>query len=330
LWSCGSPTPVAPDDRNQDFWTYYVYDVLNHLTQVWMPRPTGTQTRTFVYNAQQRLQSATNPENGTVNYGYNADGTLQWKTDSKNQRVEYSYNARAQVTQVRRYPVSGGAEDVCQRADFSYDSNPYDGTFSQNASGRLTAVRWGGGSCATDQFTEMYSYTQAGLVTKKRLRVYRAVSPSFQQDLDGTYTYDNEGKTTSVSYPTTYQFHCYPTGWVAVPGPVYTYSFDSLGRPNKLTDNSAVDWVKDVVYGAAGQVTQMRYWNGGSYYLETKQYNARLQMTRLTTVQEGYPGGTPLDMEYRYSATQNDGRITQSKDWVSGEEVTYQYDTLQR
>ena len=84
--------------------------------------------------------------------------------------------------------------------------------------------------------------------------------------------------------------------------------------------------VKDVLYGPAGEMTQMRTLSSanpyGVYHTETRTYNARLQMTRLTT--------TGLDMEYRYSATQNNGRITQSKDWVSGEEVTYQYDALQR
>jgi hypothetical protein len=37
-----------------------------------------------------------------------------------------------------------------------------------------------------------------------------------------------------------------------------------------------------------------------------------------------------MDMEYRYTAGQNDGRIAQAKDWVSGEEVSYAYDSLQR
>jgi RHS repeat-associated protein len=35
-------------------------------------------------------------------------------------------------------------------------------------------------------------------------------------------------------------------------------------------------------------------------------------------------------MEYRYSATQNNGQITQQKNWATAEEVTYQYDSLQR
>jgi RHS repeat-associated protein len=37
-----------------------------------------------------------------------------------------------------------------------------------------------------------------------------------------------------------------------------------------------------------------------------------------------------VDLEYRFSATNNDGRITQMEDWVSSEEVNYQYDSLGR
>jgi YD repeat-containing protein len=37
-----------------------------------------------------------------------------------------------------------------------------------------------------------------------------------------------------------------------------------------------------------------------------------------------------MDTEYRYSATANDGRITSYKNWQSGEDVEYQYDSLGR
>jgi len=37
-----------------------------------------------------------------------------------------------------------------------------------------------------------------------------------------------------------------------------------------------------------------------------------------------------MDFEYRYSATANDGRIVQLKDWVNGEEVNHQCDELGR
>ncbi len=45
--------------------TTYTYDAWGNLSGVSMPRPTGTQTRTFTYSGS-LLQSATNPENGTV------------------------------------------------------------------------------------------------------------------------------------------------------------------------------------------------------------------------------------------------------------------------
>ncbi len=37
-----------------------------------------------------------------------------------------------------------------------------------------------------------------------------------------------------------------------------------------------------------------------------------------------------LEQEYRFSDTANNGRITQKKDWVSEEEVSYQYDVSVR
>jgi len=54
----------------------------------------------------------------------------------------------------------------------------------------------------------------------------------------------------------------------------------------------------------------------------TRTYNSLMQMTRQTTNQ--------MDMEYRYTAGQNNGRIAQSMDWVSGEQVNYTYDSLKR
>jgi RHS repeat-associated protein len=291
-----------------DYETYYAYNVRDQLTTVTMPRDGATQTRTFVYDlANGRLSTATNPENGTVTYWWNGNGTLDKRRDAKNQEIRYSYDSYRRPTQIRRYPVYNGAEDTCQRVDLSYDTNPYDGTFTQNGQGRLTATRWAGSSCEGQEWREYYSYTTAGLVTKKRL-----VRATANRYLEASWTHDNEGRMVSVTYPNG--------------GKTYTYSFDALGRPTKLTDNSAVDWAKDVLYNAAGQMTQIKYTtNGtnGSYYTETRQFNALNQLTRLTV-----PG--VIDHEYRFSATQNNGHITQRKDWISGEEITYQYDSLQR
>src|ERR1700681_2945278 len=91
------------------------------------------------------------------------------------------------------------------------------------------------GSGSTTQFTEMYSYTIAGQPNKKRLQA--TLTGPFTANLDAAYTYDTEGKMTSVSYPNA--------------GPTYTYSFDSIGRPTGLTDQNNYAAVSGVQYGGS-------------------------------------------------------------------------------
>ena len=69
----------------------------------------------------------------------------------------------------------------------------------------------------------------------------------------------------------------------------------------------------------------MRWYNltGGGSQTETRQYNALGQMTRLTV-----PG--QLDLEYRFSATANDNKAISQNNYISGEELEYQYDSLGR
>jgi YD repeat-containing protein len=182
--------------------TNYSYDLWDNLSQVSMPPSAGTQTRTFVYSGKY-LMSATNPENGTVSDTYTANGKLASKTDAKGQQIVYTYDAYLRLTQIQRYPTPGN-EDACQRTLFYYDTNPFNGSFSQYAYGRPTATKYGistGGYCASGvpyTFTEQYSYTQAGLVTTKRLAV---TAGSRTANLDTSQTYDNEGKVLTVKYP---------------------------------------------------------------------------------------------------------------------------------
>jgi YD repeat-containing protein len=119
--------------------------------------------------------------------------------------------------------------------------------------------------------------------------------------LDTSQTYDGQGRVQTVTYPD---------------GKAYTYAYDTVSRPISLTDNqpTPVIWVNNVQYGLSGELLQISY----AGYTETRTYNSRLQLTAVGS------------MEYRYSPTQNNGQITQQKDWSSGEEVTYAYDSLQR
>ena len=126
-------------------------------------------------------------------------------------------------------------------------------------------------------------------------------------NLDAAYTYDTEGKTASVSYPSG--------------GNTYTYSFDSLDRPDALTDQHSNQVVSSVQYNAANQVLSMNYFSGS----ETRQYNSLGQVTSIVA-----SGSTSLNRTYTYPAGTNNGKISSMTDNISGETVTYQYDSLNR
>ena len=306
-------TEPAPEGGQHQ--TYYSYDLANHLTLVQMPRGAVTQTRTFNWEAGTRLASVTHPESGTTTYAYNTDGTLASKTTAGNRTTTYTYDTLKRLTRAER-----GADD-CQRTEYYYGTNPFDGAFTQNAWGRIAAVRYyvrrapGGAGCLAAQngtphltVTEMYTYTVGGRALKKRMRLNAGGADT---DVESSYGYDNEGRMSGITYPESTS---------------YGYGFDGMRRPVSMTQGgqTTVELVKDVAYGPAGEMTQLKQWTGQytNYYTETRTYNARLQMTRMTS--------GAVDMEYRYSGTQNNGRVTQTKDWLSGEEVTYQYDALSR
>jgi YD repeat-containing protein len=159
-----------------------------------MPRPTGTQTRTFTYSGH-KLLTANNPENGTVTLTYNSYNKVANRTDAKGAAVVYTYDSLARLIEAQKYPTgTGGAEDTCQREIYSYDSNPYNSGFSQYAAGRLTALQYYGGynngstNCNTT-FTEMYNYSQPGAKLAKLLQVTRTVSGAASSvNLEADYT----------------------------------------------------------------------------------------------------------------------------------------------
>jgi hypothetical protein len=332
-------TVVEPDvsqtNTNNQATTTYSYDALNHLIGVSMPRrmPGGnvvTQARTFNYlvgNAiTAYLQSATNPENGTVSYIYNyPDGTLAGKTDAKGTTLLYQRDAYGRVTQLQQHnPRDSNGQPVPPTPirTYTYDTNPVDNTFSQHAWGRLTTVQYNVPSLSNtldnneheidftgDAVIEMYSYSTPGQVVSKRLRVTRAdtLNENLTADLNGSWAYNNEGKLTGVNYPGD------PNGNYAPPS--YSYSYDGMGRLAGMTETAptSLTLVSGVTYNAAGQMTTG---------LDARTYNS---MGQLTNINAG-----SLNITYNYSATQNNGKINSQVDNLTGEQVTYAYDSLSR
>jgi len=320
---------TEPDPANSSlhYGTTYTYDLLNNLTQVSMPRPSGTQTRTFVFSGK-FLVSATNPENGTVNYTYNSYLKMAQKTDAKGQAIVYTYDTLARLTKVRRYPTgTSNAEDTCQQENYYYDSNPFTSGYSQYSSGRLTAVQYYAPvfnyGCG-NTFTEQYSYNQGGAKTNKGLLITRTLqwqgnccgnnppsgSGPSTADLESSYTYDNEGRMLSVHYPGS-------TNGTA--GPNLGYAYDTMGRLNTMTDLAASSSIISATsYDPASRLLSIT----GSSFAESRSYNTMGQLTSLSN--------NSVNMSYSYSATQNNGKITGQTDYVTGETLVYAYDALNR
>jgi RHS repeat-associated protein len=150
-----------------------------------------------------------------------------------------------------------------------------------------------------------------------------------------TYTWDNQGRMTSLSYPGPAE-----QSNSSEPGPVNTYTYDAMGNLASLSQqcSGCQDFPlllyspvsANATYNQAGQVTGLTY--GGNYpvFQETRSYNSLLQLTTATAAYASYPYTAVMNMQYNYSATQNNGRIVNSVDGVAGQHVSYTYDALNR
>ena len=310
------PSPNSPAEPNHV--TLYSYGVLDRLLQVRMDRTVNgqvkTQYRTWTYDpSTQLLTSQTAPETGTTSFSYNSDSTLATVIDAKGHQKVYSYDTYGRVVQISRGSLLNGQfnEDPTQRTTFTYDGS--NNGFSANTAGRVSLVNYSGPHGL--QFAELYSYHAAGAITAKRLSVSGTALGSNAANLDGGYSYDNFGNTTAVQYP----FAQWSNGTVVSSGPQYSYTYDTQFRPSHLSGPNNQTLVNSVSYGYAGEMLQM---NAASF-TETRTYNANLQLTELIS-------GANLHARYNYSTTQNNGRITSQTDVISGETVTYAYDSLNR
>ena len=86
-----------------------------------------------------------------------------------------------------------------------------------------------------------------------------------------------------------------------------------MGRLSTVKDQ-ALNPITTATYDFAGHLLSVDN--------QTYAYNNLFQLTQVS--------GNGINMQYRYSATQNNGKIVSQYDATSGEEVTYAYDSLQR
>jgi RHS repeat-associated protein len=361
-------TVVEPDPANQPggtLTTTYTYDWMNHVSGITMTRGSTTQTRTFVYNDTGTLASATNPENGTVNYTYNSLNLLTAKIDAKGQETDYTYDSKNRLILMMQYPYGKSNYTWgCSYVAYAWDGTlPVGSAFtSQYNTGRLTTVNYGtipygNGiySCRPSNsasyylnnpsygYVETYSYHPAGGIIDKELWV-NPLYPGSNQPiaapaaLDVYYTFNQAGQIATTTYPTTgSQFtttYNNPQTFTYTPS-TFTYAYDTMGRPNSLIVNSPF-----AINGYLYPPSQNKWVQNVTYDYAGRQSSLQYWDGNYNYVTESKTwngsghlasvlwGGT--GMQYSYSSTQNNGQITQAVDAVSGETIVYQYDLLKR
>ncbi len=136
--------------------------------------------------------------------------------------------------------------------------------------------------------------------------------------------------------------------------PTYRSTYDPMGRPTTLADNqpSTGDggtpntvWAKNAQFDFAGRMTSLQTFGGlnylGSYpngypdyasvyETETSTWNVNSQLASRGWSSSNYLAPISGTVQYSYSATRNNGQITQASDSLSGETISYQYDSLKR
>ena len=103
-----------------------------------------------------------------------------------------------------------------------------------------------------------------------------------------------------------------------VTGASYNYSYDAMFRLAGMTSGSTTV-VSNVSYNAANQLLTMNFPGAN----ETRSYNSLGQLISLSS-------GSGVNRTYNYPTGNDNGKISSMYDAVSGETVTYAYDSLNR
>ena len=150
---------------------------------------------------------------------------------------------------------------------------------------------------------ELFNYSPSSHVIGKKIAVYSGTAAPIIQ-IEGDFTYDEEGRLSSITYPN---------------------SFDTMGRPFGMSQGTTTI-ASSATFNPAGQLTAVNYASGNgtsSNGTELRTYNALNQLTSIEL-------GDTIDKSYLYATGKNNGQITQTKDGITGESISYSYDSLKR
>jgi RHS repeat-associated protein len=254
--------------------TTYGYDALDDLISVTPAAGTG---RSLVYTSLKQLQSATNPETGTISYTYDANGNLLTKTDGRSIVTTYCYNTQ----------TTSNLSTVCYNGLDQLLGKSYSDSTSDNP-------------------TPWVRYTY----NKQWLTQVAAGNNSYSYDYDTIGRVNGGIQTTNgTSYAFSNMAYLPYLGLQTIQYPnssrMITTAFDPGGRPASLSgqigSNAATTYVSGTTFQNDGAINTRTF--GNSMLVQTQQDNSRLQPTSIQF-------GNLLTLGYGYSATQNNGNVT--------------------
>jgi len=166
-----------------------------------------------------------------------------------------------------------------------------------------------------------YAYSAAGRVVQQGMALNNpppgwVASNPYGYPVQLSYDWDSAGRMFQTRYPT-----YFPGGTLNL-----NYQYDNTG--NLASMRLGGQPIATAAYGPAGEMTSLWTSYAGT---ETRTYNSLLQLTHeVLTTAPGTPPVTLKDIQYVYPTGSNNGRISESVDAITGEDVQYTYDSLQR
>jgi RHS repeat-associated protein len=269
--------------------TVYTYDVSDNLTQIIQ----GGQTRTFTYDAMDRLKSANNPESGTVTYKYDENSNMTEKKDARNVTTTFTYDTLNR-------PKSKSYSDSTPTISYFYDNSGV-----SNSKGKLTKIS---NSNSSSEYT---SFDSNG-------RVLSSKQSTDGQNYVMSYSYDLGSNLIETTYPSGRKIK----NTIATDG-------DLSKVETQLSGGSYVTRADNFNYAASGSVSSMKL---GNNRWESTILNSTLQPTQIA-LGTSQNATDLHKIEYSYGTTDNNGNVkSQTITVPSGFVATqnYTYDSLNR
>ncbi len=279
------------------------YDGMGRVTAIYQ-NDSVIPSKVHVFDSMGRRVSVVDRDSGTWTYGYDHAGNLLYRDDPKpNQHVQYCYDAADRP--LRSCPMDEDFQTAypCAITCESENRFVYDDTQVPFSIGRLSEAKDDAGAFRVLE----YDARGRQVVTEREIDAGGEVTRARLE-----FAYNDTDEIISVRYPD---------------GEVVTTTYDEIGQPISLQNDSGEQYVTSVWYDELRRATSVWHGNGTrdtrSYFGEEGRH--RLQAVT-TTAQQSFA----LMMVFDYDAR---GQISSVGDFdgtAKSNNASYQYDHLGR